>query len=248
MRVPLTTKRSWGSRQTAANAGRTIAYFPVRPGPGGNTRTTRIPPSRSSRAQEASPRRVPTVAPIPAWTRRPPRPRMCCSPPPTTGCTNPLRKNIRLTAQKAVARPARPGAHRDLGQRNPHAGSHRGYEPVHLPVELDLPRHIGAQDLERATVVVEMHARGPGDEAVGKPGGNPLGEGIHAPAPPSADDIEPLPQLGQQPRHVGGGVLEGAVRGDHHIPPRLIETGGEGRGLAEVGPQPAPAHRRGPAY
>ena len=55
---------------------------------------------------------------------------------------------------------------------------------------------------------------------------------------PARDEVEPLVELGEQPRDLGRIVLEVAVDRDDDLSLRLLEAGLQRRRLAEVPPQP----------
>ena len=106
-RVPRTTSTSWpgASRTTARTAAGSMRNLPVRPGPAGGTRTTRMPSTRSSAGHARSARRVTTVAASPAATRAAPSRRTWVSPPPRTGWNDSARKRTRVNGPRPRAAP-----------------------------------------------------------------------------------------------------------------------------------------------
>ncbi len=146
-RVPRTTRTSWpeASRSTARTAAGSMRNFPVLPGPGGGTRTTRMPSSRSSAGHAGSARRVTTVAASPAATRAAPSRRTWVSPPPRIGWNDSARKRTRVNGPgparlPVLARPPLlhhvdglalalvPGAHQELTHEAEADEDHPGQE------------------------------------------------------------------------------------------------------------------------
>ena len=89
-----------------------------------------------------------------------------------------------------------------------------------------------------------MDPGGRGDDPVGEPRGDPLGDRVAAVLAPSADHVVSLVELGDEPRDVGGIVLQVAVGRDDDLAAGVVEAGGEGGGLAEVPAQAQDAHPR----
>ena len=131
-----------------------------------------------------------------------------------------------------------------LGDRDAHLAGDRRQEPVHLAVQLHRLHDLGAKHLQRAAIIVELHAGHLRDDPVGNHRRQPAADEsvLSVPAPPG-DDVEPLRELDH-----GGDVpwivLEIAIGRDDETAARVREPGGEARGLSEVAPEADDAQPR----
>ncbi len=106
---------------------------------------------------------------------------------------------------------------------------------MHLAVELDVLDDLAPIRLQRAAVVLEHHAGHPGDQGVRDQRGKPAREPwIFAVAPPTADHVVTLVQLGQQQPDVARIILQIAVEKDEDVAAAVLDAGLQGSGLPEV--------------
>ena len=96
--------------------------------------------------------------------------------------------------------------------------------------------------LQPAVEVVQPQAREAAGDDVEDPRRDPAGERVAPLRLPAGDEVEALVELGEQPRDLGGIVLEVAVDRDDDLALRLLEARLQRRRLAEVPPQPDDAN------
>ena len=161
-----------------------------------------------------------------------------------------VEQHAQRAAEAVLAAPARarPVVDLHLGHGDAHPGGDRGDEAVHLAVEPQALHDLGADRLQRAAVVVQVHAGGPRDEPVREPRGQPLATSGSCRCRRQPQTMsKPSSSFATSARDVGGVVLQVAVRGHDDVAARVVEPGGEGRRLAEVAAQRAAPARAGRA-
>ena len=127
----------------------------------------------------------------------------------------------------------------DFGDTHALIAGDRRQEAVHLAVQTHALHDLRAKDLQRAAVVVQVHARNGGDQTVGDHRRQPArDELVLSVLPPAARDVVAALDHLDHRRNVARIVLQIAVRGDDEPSARVIEAGRERRGLAEIAPQP----------
>ena len=109
---------------------------------------------------------------------------------------------------------------------------------MQLAIKRDLLEDLAAIRFEGRAEVVNVDAAQLGHQPICHAGGNAAHpEVIHAKLAPAADDVVTGRNLFQKQRDVGGIVLQIAIHGDNVLSTRMVETGGQSRGLAEVAAQ-----------
>ena len=132
-----------------------------------------------------------------------------------------------------------------LGNRHAQLAGNRRQEPVHLAVQPQRLDDLRAKHLQRAAVVVQLHARRPRDDPVRHHRRQPARQERVLPVlPPAADDVGALLDQLDQRRDVRGVVLQVAVRRHDQRPARVRKPGGERRRLTEIPPEPDHPHAR----
>ena len=113
---------------------------------------------------------------------------------------------------------------------------------MELAVELHPVDDLGAVRLEPAVHVVEAHAGDLAGDGVEDLRGDAARDRIAPLGLPARDEVVALVELREQPRDLGGVVLEVAVNCHDDVACGLGEAGVERRRLAEVAPQANDAH------
>ena len=134
-------------------------------------------------------------------------------------------RSVRPDAVLAAPARARPVVDLHLGHAHAHPGGHRRDEAVHLAVEPQALHDLGADRLQRAAVVVEVHAGRPRDEPVREPRGQRS-------ATSGSCRFRRQPQTMSKPSSSfassagmsRGVVLQVAVRGHDHVAARVVEA------------------------
>ena len=133
--------------------------------------------------------------------------------------------------------------HDDLTDARSGAQGQRREEAVLLRVDRHALDQLTSERLQRAPGVVDPGPRHPADQPVGEDRRHAAqDQAVLAIASPAHDQVEPALQLRDQPRNVGGVVLEVRVHRDHHPAATRLEPGCHGGRLAEVAPQEHEAH------
>ena len=123
----------------------------------------------------------------------------------------------------------------NLADRSAVPTGQRRNEPVHLSVKRDVLDHFAAIRLEGRAEVVNIDAREPGQEPVGASGGNAPGQQVvNALLAPARDHVVSLRELFQEVWDFVRVVLQVAVHSQDELARGIVETGRQGRGLAEV--------------
>src|SRR5579872_34617 len=126
-------------------------------------------------------------------------------------------------------------ADRDLADRSAIPRRERRYEPVKFTVKRYLLENLAAVSLESSSEVVNVHAAQLGHQPVGDAGRDTAHPGIiDAHLAPSADNVVTSSYSLEKKWDVRGIVLQIPVHSDNVLPPRVIESGGQSRGLTEV--------------
>ncbi len=118
---------------------------------------------------------------------------------------------------------------------------------MHLTVQRQLLDHFTPVGLEGAPVIVQRHAGGRADNQIGDPRREAAREpGVAALPAPSAHHIVSLVQFPEQQGDVGRIVLEVPVERHDDIAARLLESGRDRGGLAEIATEENHGHLRRP--
>ena len=118
-----------------------------------------------------------------------------------------------------------------------------GDEAVHLAVERVRLEDHAAVGLEGAAVVVQVKARDLANETVGDEARKLAAHGlVLAVLAPAGDDVVPLVELLQHRGDVGRVVLQVGVERDDDAGARVVDAGGECRGLPVVATKAHEAH------
>ncbi len=144
-------------------------------------------------------------------------------------------------ALEAVARAAvlaRPVVDGKLGDAEAAVVREHGDEAVQLAVQPQAVDDLGAVRLQAAVHVVQADAGERARDAVEDAREEPARERVAPVRLPAGDQVEALVELREQPRDLGGIVLQVAVDRDDGVAACLVEAGHERGGLAEVAAQP----------
>src|SRR4051794_10329535 len=130
-------------------------------------------------------------------------------------------------------------AHRHLRDPGAHTGGQRRNEPVLLRVQRDSVEQVAPVGLQGTAVVGYGYAGEPANEPVGYPGRHLPQQQLVLPLPPpTAYEIVPLIQLGNQGRNVPRIVLQVSIEGDHNPATGMVKAGHHGCRLSHIAAQP----------
>ena len=132
---------------------------------------------------------------------------------------------------------ARAVVHGELGDLEAAIRGEHGDEAVELAVEPDPPQRLGAVRLQPAVDVVQPDARDDRRRPVEEARQHAPRPRVVPPRLPARDEVEPLVELREELRDLGGIVLEVGVDRDHDVALGLEEAGLERDGLPEVAAQ-----------